>query len=488
MYSPALSYQGQVPMPMPVYRAPAVLPWAFPPTRRRAPMQAAIAFVASGVASTGGTTLTYTWPSVSAHDTAILFCASGGGDTGEPGNGFVRVYTDRIISGSIEGVMWVKADCSGSESGTFNLTVPASETRGVIQIFSGLDNSDPFLAWRGHHGSFASSKAPDALYFQPCDFYGVSFSSAGANIAAVVPTGWTQAGQSTGGGGGGRSVGGGYKSFTNTEGLSGVGAWTMNTPGSVVVAALRASGNKVLSLKSASYDGGMANNSTQAGSSTSSVGISLPPFSNVGDMIVCLVGWKLDANTTNPTLTGPTSYSQKGTDQLYRISAVPAYSAIGAGLFYKVLTGSNDSPTISTSIAVTLLQGVCLCYSTGSTGLDPALPGTMGQANDTSSNTTADIPAMTLEDYADDNILGAWVVIELGNIAVSGANGWDWLGGRSQSTAGDQNSGYLCKMNSGADPAASTVTLSGGNRSVGLQWAVVIGPAPAVGVQAGFVG
>jgi hypothetical protein len=469
---PLQRYQGQVPFVLPVYRdVGLILPPRTKPTRQR---YVAPTFVGSTTGGGNPTCTTSVVAGVVDGDFLILFVRVGYG-TASALSGWTLIYADNLQA--------VYARIASSEPGSYGVTVPNTVCRSVMHAWRPVGGTwssiyDALMAWRGHSGAPNNNKIPDNLYFQTCDYVVGGFCGSTANLAETAPSGWTQAGLATGSGGSDMSVGGGYRYFTATRGLSGQGAWNANTGPAIFTYALRAPGQTTLALRSCfqaqtpinnwagTWNGGML-----AGS-TASMGVSLPPGVQVGDLILIFQAYKYNTSATPPSFGTPSGYTKKGTDQTYIISAVPVYSIIGCGALYKVATGSDEC-TITTSATVVMLGAYSLCFSTGPLGSDPTLPGIMGQQNDTDNNTTLTYPAMTLEDYDEDNILVLYGSISQGNIASSGdATGFDRFTLRHEATAGNMNGNVSVAMNGAANPGSVGQTWGSTISAVSLQLAV----------------
>lgn len=383
---------------------------------------------------------------------------------------------------------------ASSEPTSYSVTVPNVVCRSVMHVWRGVDQADPLMAYRSHTGA-TSQLSPDNLIFQSCDYMAVSFNGQTANLQPTAPSGWTQAGQQAGSGGGDRGVGGAYKSFTATEGLSGVGNWGGNSSPCVMVMALRADGQTTLSLKARAYSQLTSANQPpfpDAAASSSSIGVSQAPLRRSGDLEVVIYSYKYVTNASPPSFTTPSGFTKKGSDQTYVISAVSPFLILGIGVAYRTLVDATGI-TVATSTGVAILAAYSIVFSTGTqgplVGLAANLPGTMGQSSDTSNNTTQDIPAMTLEDLVENNILVAALVTDRGDGSVSAPSGWQTLAAWASANAGNVVLAWFTNgaLNSGANPASTTATRSISQYNVAVQFDVARVPGGAVGKGAAEV-
>ncbi len=474
-------YQGPVPVVLPIYAPPpgVVLPGLpstrlrrplFPPRRIRRQSAAAPTFVASTTGSGSPTNTTNVPTGTTENDLLVWFIKSTYGTRTDPTNW-------ELLDQTSLGAVWFRLAPS-SPPGNYTVTTPAASVS-VMHTYRGVDLSDPILAFRTHAGS-PDEKTTDPLFFQTCDYIAASFNGQVANLTPTAPSGWTQAGSVTGVGGGGIGCGGAYRTFTATEGCAASAAWGGNVNPYVVVIALRGDGNTVLSLKGVALVTVLTDNRPMvpnSGATTSSLGVSLTPGRRTGDLEVVVYFCKFTTGATAPSFNTPsgTGWAKHGSDQIYTISAVPAYNHIGMGIASRIISDGSGC-TVTTAASVTVLSAYTFCFATGTTGPDASIVGTKGQSTDTSNDTTQSIPAMVaLEDYVENNFLMCALGVERGDASITAPAGFEKIGAWQSGTAGNQTSAIIVKslgLNGAADPGALSATSNISQRNVAIQFAV----------------
>jgi hypothetical protein len=371
------------------------------------------------------------------------------------------------------GALWMRL-APASPPASYSVTVPAAACRSVMHAYRGVDLSDPILAFRTHTGA-TSNKKTDPLYFQQCSYMLASFNGQVANLSPTKPAGWTQAGLQAGSGGGDRGVGGAYVSVSDTEGAVASGDWGGNTNPYIATVALRADGQETLSLKARGLSAVLSTNAPMVpnnSATSSSQAVSLGMARRTGDLDVLIYSCKHTANGTPPSFSiSGTGWVKKGTDQIYTVSGVAPFQHLGIGVASRIISDGSGG-TVTTAATVASLSAYGIVFSTGSTGPDPLLPGTMGQSNDGSNDLTQTIPGMTLEDYAENNILITALCTDRGDTFITPPAGFDALGRWASGVAGNQGTIWATKMNSGADPASVNASTNTNQRNVAVQFAV----------------
>lgn len=469
MISPAVGYQGQVPMPLPAYGnvwVPPLFPGGQAPWARPRKWLAAVAYVNSTFANWSGTTGAINVPAGTSNGHLMFLSVASAGSTGwaVTGGGWVQIYGINQNQ-----LVWYRI--ASSEPASYTLTWAGSGTAGgTMTVFSGQD-SDPFLAYKNRTGGGANgaetspNHSTSPLFFQACDFMAFSTITHRNSGTITAPSGWSAGTQGT------NSVksASAYRSFTNTEGLAATN-WT-DTAGShltdVFTCAIRPSGVTALSLK--------ATIGTAALTNQTSFSASLPVGVAVGDLIV-VHHFIRDPNPSTARTLSASGYTLVGSQQNMTAGTLLVASA----MYRRIATGS-DALTCASTLSCDNQCALVVVFSTGSAGVDPVLLGTPGQSVDSSANTTNDVPSMTLADYAENNILVAFTTINWNGVtslsAPAGFSGVTHTAntanpGRSWWEGGAMAAMAAAKMNGAANPGATSFTSNVSATSQGYQYAV----------------
>jgi hypothetical protein len=372
-----------------------------------------------------------------------------------------------------------------SEPSNYAWTWTDSRGTGIITTFSGVDATQPMLAWQGYNALVTGDQLAPALSnvaSDPSTAMLVSFFNWDIGAQATTPpSGFTI--PTNGNPDSGTATGNGVESaiaYMAYTGGSGIGTADWNTTSTricqVVQLALLPSGFTD-DLLAAWYS--VPSSST----STTSLSVTMPNNIATGDLLICCVGWKGDSVTTSMS-----GWTQEGTEvTLVDGGGLDLHHAI----FYKYATSPSESGTLTVSSANAATVTPILIKRVGTSG-DPFLDyQTLADATD---DTASDYPALTVSTQ---QMLSIATISRRGDSAITAIpSGYATfadpvtqtpLYARPGASSTGAIVGTAVQYQTAASPGAGAFTHNSSAISVGIHFAVSIGAEAATGRSFAYI-
>lgn len=204
-------------------------------------------------------------------------------------------------------------------------------------------------------------------------------------------------------------------------------------------------------------------NRNTAAASVVSLGVPCPPCVD-GDILVAL--FDVANNVTVDTV--PSGFalldSQGGsTDHGYIYTKTASSEAVGTDFTFGASGGTGSAFLQILSLSSAAVEAYTSAY-------------------DSTVDTAADIPALTMEAQTPHALLFAWSVLDTGNRSQTAPSGYTLLWDQSSTSGGPANALAL-KYETGSNPPATSFTISSTTASSGFHFATAPGVAPAINLS-----
>jgi hypothetical protein len=341
---------------------------------------------------------------------------------------------------------------ASSEPASYTVSFASGKTTVEISTWRGADTTDPFIAYRQRHNAVNSKNHGEfALYFLPTNFTSLTINvvERGGGVQ-TTPPGYTtvysaQFDGDTSSASNITSIA--YQKFNKQRGAA-AHTWVNNlgatgSPGEGIHLAIRPAGSTYpLALRSMSRLGEFT-------AGTSFI-VPQPPDYHVGDLLVAVV--LAMVNTAPHAIPSPPAgWSQKGSTR-FNDNTSGASRWLAAAVFYKVAAG-GDSFTFASNKSVQDYVVFINAYNAR-----PVAPSIIAQndASDTSSNTTQDMPGLTLEDYTDEVLDLIWIALSTRNGNTAAPGGFEDFEQSAPPVDPTTSVDHHIQYQGGANPAATS--------------------------------